>query len=77
MRCKLKCFRVSISMEEQFDISSNVEGVNLNSSQITLERKGLMPMPIDLVVVLKDGSMQSFYIPLEEARAEKVSRDRR
>ena len=30
-----------------------------------------MPMPIDLVVVLKDGTMRSYYIPLQEARAEK------
>ena len=49
----------------------SVGEINLNSSQITLERKGLMPMPIDLVVVLNDGSMRSYYIPLQEARAEK------
>ena len=38
---------------------------------ITLERIGLMPMPIDVYVTYKDGSKESFYIPLQIARAEK------
>lgn len=38
---------------------------------ITLERVGDMPMPIDLVVKMKDGSTQNFYIPLEIMRGEK------
>ncbi len=32
---------------------------------ITLERIGLMPMPIDLYVIYEDGSKESFYIPLQ------------
>ena len=37
--------------------------VNGDSAQITLERIGRMPMPIDLVVVYEDESAESFYIP--------------
>jgi len=41
------------------------------TTQITLERKGLMPMPIDLTVEYLDGTSQDFYIPLEMMRGEK------
>src|SRR5690554_6896973 len=37
--------------------------VNGNNAQITLERIGRMPMPIDLVVVYEDESAESLYIP--------------
>jgi len=42
-----------------------------NKTQVVLERKGLMPMPIDLFVTYEDGSEESFYIPLQMMRAEK------
>ena len=42
-----------------------------NGTTITLERIGLMPMPIDLSVTYEDGSQETFYIPLQMARAEK------
>ena len=35
-----------------------------NTSKITLERIGRMPMPIDLLVEYTDGTKESFYIPL-------------
>lgn len=35
---------------------------------VTLSRKGLMPMPIDLYVVYKDNTNESFYIPLRMMR---------
>lgn len=38
---------------------------------ITLERIGLMPMPIDLSVTYSDGSKEVFYIPLQMMRGEK------
>ncbi|WP_194766383.1 M1 family metallopeptidase [Tamlana sp. I1] len=38
---------------------------------ITLERIGLMPMPIDLSVTYTDGSTEDFYIPLQMMRGEK------
>ena len=40
-------------------------------TQVTLERIGLMPMPIDLYVTYEDGSQESFYIPLQMMRGEK------
>lgn len=40
-------------------------------TQITLERLGLMPMPIDVVVTYKDGSQEMVYLPLGIMRGEK------
>lgn len=50
-------------------IDYGVKSVENNS--ITLERIGLMPMPIDLKVTYTDGSEQAFYIPLQMMRGEK------
>ena len=41
------------------------------STKITLERIGLMPMPIDLYVTYEDGSQELFYIPLRMMWGEK------
>jgi len=38
---------------------------------ITLERKGLMPMPIDLVVADRESNIHNYYIPLRMMRGEK------
>jgi len=46
---------------------------NNDISSVTLERIGLMPMPIDLEVEFNDGSSQLFYIPLQMMRGEKPS----
>ena len=35
-----------------------------NNTKITLERIGLMPMPLDIEVEFTDGTKQQFYIPL-------------
>jgi aminopeptidase N len=40
-------------------------------ARITMERIGQMPMPIDVLVVLKDGSQQTYYAPLRMMRGEK------
>ncbi len=40
-------------------------------TRVSLERIGLMPMPIDLLVVLKDGSRRTYYAPLRMMRGEK------
>lgn len=44
---------------------------NGQGSLITLERIGLMPMPIDVLVVYKDGARETFYAPLRMMRGEK------
>ena len=49
------------------------EGVSV----IGLQRIGLMPMPIDLVVEYIDGSKEEFYIPLRTMRGEKPSTTKR
>jgi hypothetical protein len=42
-----------------------------NRTVIELERIGLMPMPMDVVVEYKDGTSEMFYIPLRIMRGEK------
>ncbi len=44
---------------------------NREKTEITLERIGLMPMPIDLYVSYEDGSHDLFYIPLRMMWGEK------
>lgn len=40
-------------------------------SVVTLERIGLMPMPVEVQVLMKDGSAINYYIPLQMMRGEK------
>jgi hypothetical protein len=42
-----------------------------NSTFVTLERIGRMPMPLDVEVTYKDGTKELFYIPLDLMRGEK------
>ncbi len=44
---------------------------NIEGKTITLERIGLMPMPIDITVTYTDGTAEDFYIPLQMMRGEK------
>lgn len=50
-----------------------IKEVNLlgSKTEITLERIGLMPMPVEVEVLLKDGKKLNFYIPLQMMRGEK------
>ncbi len=48
----------------------NVEDLG-NRTKVTLERIGLMPMPIDVYVTYDDGTEEAFYIPLRMMRGEK------
>ena len=41
------------------------------NTKISLERIGLMPMPIDILVVYNDGTQETFYAPLQMMRGEK------
>ncbi len=41
------------------------------NTEITLERIGLMPMPIDLVITYKDGTQEMIYLPLAIMRGQK------
>ncbi|PKB42674.1 peptidase M1-like protein [Cellulophaga sp. RHA19] len=42
-----------------------------NASTVSLERIGLMPMPLDILVVYTDGTQETFYAPLRMMRGEK------
>jgi hypothetical protein len=42
-----------------------------SGTQIRLERIGLMPMPVDLLVVFQDGTQKVYYMPLRMMRGEK------
>ncbi|MGS2762526.1 M1 family metallopeptidase [Sinomicrobium sp. M5D2P9] len=42
-----------------------------NSTKVTMERIGLMPMPIDVLVVYNDDSYETFYAPLRMMRGVK------
>jgi len=42
-----------------------------NTTKVTLERIGLMPMPLDILIVYNDGSRETFYAPLQMMRGEK------
>ena len=44
------------------------EGVK---TKVTLERIGLMPMPLDILVVYNDGNQETLYAPLRMMRGEK------
>ncbi|WP_298492721.1 M1 family metallopeptidase [uncultured Algibacter sp.] len=44
---------------------------SIENNTITLERIGLMPMPIDVLVTYTDGTTEDFYIPLQMMRGEK------
>lgn len=42
-----------------------------NRTRVRLERIGLMPMPVDLLVVFQDGTQKVYYLPLRMMRGEK------
>lgn len=44
---------------------------NGQGTLITLERIGIMPMPLDILVVYEDGTRETFYAPLRMMRGEK------
>ncbi|WP_346883476.1 M1 family metallopeptidase [uncultured Algibacter sp.] len=43
----------------------------VNNTKVTLERIGLMPMPLDVTITYIDNSTEDFYIPLQMMRGEK------
>ncbi|WP_075351419.1 M1 family metallopeptidase [Algoriphagus marinus] len=54
-------------------IDYGVKSVNPqgDKTEIILERLGLMPMPVDLIITYKDGSSEQVYLPLVIMRGEK------
>jgi hypothetical protein len=54
------------------NISMNDE---VNKPQITIERVGKMPMPLDILITYKDGSREMHYIPLDLMLGNKNAED--
>lgn len=48
--------------------------VEVKDHEISLERIGKMPMPIDIKVIYEDDSIENFYIPLTLMRGEKPTK---
>jgi aminopeptidase N len=44
---------------------------NIDGNSISLERIGLMPMPLDVTVTFNDNTTETFHIPLRMARGHK------
>ncbi|MCB7481915.1 M1 family metallopeptidase [Christiangramia sediminis] len=44
-------------------------------TKVSLQRNGLMPMPVDVDVTYADGSKETFYIPLQMMRWEKPAKE--
>ncbi|TAI47615.1 M1 family metallopeptidase [Flagellimonas allohymeniacidonis] len=42
-----------------------------DKTKVVLERIGLMPMPLDILLVKADGTQETFYVPLQMMRGEK------
>ena len=49
---------------------SGIEALE-NTTQINIERIGLMPMPLDVLVQYKDGTQEMHYVPITLMRGEK------
>ena len=45
-------------------------------TKITLERKGFMPMPVEVLVTYDNNTSETFYIPLQMMRGEKTVGDK-
>ncbi len=58
-----------------YAITSVQNDVTQKTMIINLERKGLMPMPVEVEVTYQDGSTQLIYIPLRIMRWEKPNQD--
>ncbi len=47
------------------DYAVNSISSDSGNAVVSLSRKGLMPMPLDIEITLKDGSSSMYYVPLE------------
>lgn len=60
-----------VQTTKTIDYGINVVVGDENETVVELEKIGLMPMPLDVVVEYKDGTSELFYIPLRVMRGEK------
>ncbi len=50
----------------------DVQKVSRKKTKVILEKIGVMPMPLDVVVTYKNGDQELYYIPLRSMRGEKT-----
>lgn len=62
-----------VNSTKKIDYGIKEVKANGENTEITLERIGLMPMPVDLIVTYKDGSSEMIYLPLVMMRGQKVA----
>jgi len=60
-----------ITSTKTIDYAIAQVGESGNSTEVVVEKKGLMPMPLDIEVELKDGSIRHYYIPIRIMWGEK------
>jgi hypothetical protein len=60
-----------INTTKHIDYGIDSVAENKNGTTITLKRIGELPMPIEMVVTLRDGSKELYYIPLNETLGRK------
>jgi hypothetical protein len=65
---------ISTTKTVDYSVRNIVE--NEGNTFVTLERKGYLPMPVDLMVTYKDGAKELFYIPLSETLGSKPVEDK-
>lgn len=68
--------RYWIHTTKQIDYSVQTVVSADDGTLVTLGRKGEFPMPVDLVVTLKDGTREMYYVPLGLTLASKPVEDR-
>jgi len=64
-------FTLWIGGTKTIDYSIAEVNESKKNTEVIVERIGQMPMPVELLVTLKDDSQQRFYIPLFNMRGEK------
>jgi aminopeptidase N len=66
-----KEYMVNTTHLSDYAITAVQEGAKGKTTEVQLSRKGLMPMPVDVVVALKNGSKLHYTIPLDLLRGAK------
>ena len=66
-------YMVNSTHQVDYGIAGTTEADN--STTVILQKIGVMPMPLDVVVTYADGSKELFYIPLRIMRGEKPAPD--
>jgi len=64
-----------INTTKRIDYSIKTVVENEGATYVTLERDGDFPMPVDLMITLKDGSRELYYIPVNETLGTKPVED--